>query len=130
MPTTLPLFRQETTYCTRSGSGSSGWIRRSSADKRLSSSKTGFLAGRSPTPPPSPAYFEHRPGFTIAPMPTAFQRTRLPRIVQSRQNARVKELRAAFAQTSRSETGLVAVEGEKLIGEALSSGLSSGAIFV
>ncbi|WP_446743722.1 TrmH family RNA methyltransferase [Silvibacterium acidisoli] len=42
----------------------------------------------------------------------------------------MKELRAAFALSSRSETGLVAIEGEKLIGEALSSGLALGAVFV
>lgn len=63
-------------------------------------------------------------------MPTAFSRTRLPRIVQSRQNARVKELRAAFAHASRDESGLVAIEGGKLIGEALSSGLALGTVFI
>lgn len=63
-------------------------------------------------------------------MPNAFSRTRLPRIVQSRQNARVKDLRAAFAQVSKNETGLVAIEGEKLIGEALASGLRLASVFV
>lgn len=51
------------------------------------------------------------------------------RIVQSRQNARVKELRAAFARPGKSESGLVAMEGEHLIAEALRSGLRLITVF-
>src|SRR5271155_1304897 len=40
MPTTLPVRRHDTTYCTRSGSGSSGWMRRISANKGISTSET------------------------------------------------------------------------------------------
>jgi RNA methyltransferase, TrmH family len=63
-------------------------------------------------------------------MPTAFIRTRLPRIVQSRQNARVKELRAGFARASRTEHGRIAIEGEHLLAEAISTGLTIGSVFV
>lgn len=63
-------------------------------------------------------------------MPTAFIRTRLPRIVQSRQNARVKELRAGFARASRTEHGRIAIEGEHLLAEAISSGLVLESVFV
>jgi RNA methyltransferase, TrmH family len=63
-------------------------------------------------------------------MPTAFIRTRSPRIVQSRQNARVKELRAGFARAARSEQGYIAIEGEHLIAEAIASGLRLAAVFV
>src|SRR5690348_15335054 len=52
------------------------------------------------------------------------------RIVQSRQNARVKELRAAFTRGSRTEGGLLAVEGEHLVREALASGLELATVFV
>ena len=45
------------------------------------------------------------------------------RIVQSRQNARVKELRATLKKGSRNESGLIAIEGVHLIEEALRSGL-------
>ena len=63
-------------------------------------------------------------------MPTALHRERLIRIVQSRQNARVKELRAAFTRAVRTESGLLAIEGEHLIGEALASGLEPATVFV
>ena len=69
-------------------------------------------------------------GGKIAPMPTASIRTRLPRIVQSRQNARVKELRAGFARASRTEEGHIAIEGEHLLLEAVASGLRFAAVFI
>ncbi len=52
------------------------------------------------------------------------------RIVQSRGNARLKELRAAFAATSRSASREVAVEGEHLLLEALRSRLRLATVFV
>ncbi|MBV8672092.1 MAG: RNA methyltransferase [Acidobacteriaceae bacterium] len=63
-------------------------------------------------------------------MPTASIRTRPPRIVQSRQNARVKELRAGFKQSSRTEQGRIAIEGEHLLLEAVASRLSISTVFV
>jgi RNA methyltransferase, TrmH family len=63
-------------------------------------------------------------------MPTASIRTRLPRIVQSRQNARVKELRAGFARASKTEHGWIAIEGEHLLLEAVAAGLRVAAVFV
>jgi len=63
-------------------------------------------------------------------MPTASIRARSPRIVQSRQNARVKELRAAFAHPSRTEHGHIAIEGEHLLLEAIAAGLTIPAIFI
>lgn len=59
-------------------------------------------------------------------MQPAATRTRLLRIVQSRQNSRVKELRAAFRQPGQ----LLAVEGEHLLQEALRSGLRLVSVFV
>lgn len=52
------------------------------------------------------------------------------RIVQSRQNARVKELRAALARSVRTESGLLAIEGEHLLLEAIASGLEIVAVFI
>lgn len=52
------------------------------------------------------------------------------RIVQSRQNARVKELRAAFARVARTERGLLAIEGEHLLLEAVASGLELATVFI
>jgi RNA methyltransferase, TrmH family len=63
-------------------------------------------------------------------MPTASISTRPPRIVQSRQNARVKELRAGFAHSSKTEHGHIAIEGEHLLLEALAARLSIPAIFI
>ena len=63
-------------------------------------------------------------------MPTTLNRARLTRIVQSRQNARVKELRAAFARAARTEHGLLAIEGTRLLQEALSSQLHFATVFV
>ena len=63
-------------------------------------------------------------------MPTASIRARPPRIVQSRQNARVKELRAGFARSAKTEHGHIAIEGENLLLEALATGLSVPAVFI
>jgi len=63
-------------------------------------------------------------------MPTASIRTRSPRIVQSRQNARVKELRAGFAHSSGTDHGHIAIEGEHLLLEATATGLHIVAVFV
>jgi len=52
------------------------------------------------------------------------------RIVQSKQNARLKELRRALAHPGRNERGLVGIEGPNLIGEALRAGLRVECIFV
>ena len=63
-------------------------------------------------------------------MPTASIRARSPRIVQSRQNARVKELRAGFGRPSRTEHGHIAIEGEHLLLEAVAAGLPIPAVFI
>lgn len=52
------------------------------------------------------------------------------RIVQSRQNTRVKQLRAAFARSVRTADGLLAIEGEHLVQEALSSRLRIATVFI
>jgi len=51
-------------------------------------------------------------------------------VVTSRANSRVKQLRAAFAGQARLSGGLVAIEGEKLLGEALRSGMVLKTVFV
>ena len=51
-------------------------------------------------------------------------------LVTSRANARVKQLRAAFAGNARLSGGLVAIEGENLLQEALRSGLPLKTIFL
>ena len=51
-------------------------------------------------------------------------------VVTSRANARVKQLRAAFAGQARLSSGLLAVEGEHLLEEALSSGQMIKTVFV
>lgn len=53
-----------------------------------------------------------------------------PTIISSRANARVKQLRAAFAGNLRLSEGLVAIEGEHLIEEALRSGITPHVVFV
>jgi RNA methyltransferase, TrmH family len=63
-------------------------------------------------------------------MPTASVRARLPRIVQSRQNARVRELRAGFARASKTEHGHIAIEGEHLLLEAIAARLTIPAVFI
>jgi RNA methyltransferase, TrmH family len=52
------------------------------------------------------------------------------RIVQSKQNARLKELRRALSNPGRNERGLVGIEGPNLIAEAVRSGLRVECIFV
>jgi RNA methyltransferase, TrmH family len=51
------------------------------------------------------------------------------RLVNSRQNARVKELRRSFAEAAPSEQGEVAIEGMHLVEEAIRSGLRLGTVF-
>lgn len=63
-------------------------------------------------------------------MPTASDRSRLISIVQSRQNARVRELRAAFARSPRDESEVIGFEGEHLLAEAVRSGLRLRTVFV
>jgi TrmH family RNA methyltransferase len=55
--------------------------------------------------------------------------TRL-RLVESRQNPRVKELRAALSRTGRTPSGLIAIEGEHLVAEAIRSQLRFVTIFL
>lgn len=52
------------------------------------------------------------------------------RIVQSKQNARLRELRKALATPGRSPHGLAGLEGPVLVGEALRSGLLVRNVFV
>jgi TrmH family RNA methyltransferase len=63
-------------------------------------------------------------------MPTVSDRSRLISIVQSRQNARVRELRAAFAQSGREVPEAIAIEGEHLLVEALRTGLRVRTVFI
>jgi len=51
-------------------------------------------------------------------------------VVTSRSNARVKQLRAAFAGQARLSGGMVAIEGDNLLGEALRSGMVLKSVFV
>jgi TrmH family RNA methyltransferase len=51
-------------------------------------------------------------------------------VVTSRSNARVKQLRAAFAGLARLSGELVAIEGDNLLGEAVRSGMMLKTIFV
>jgi RNA methyltransferase, TrmH family len=60
----------------------------------------------------------------------ALNHARHIRIVQSRQNARVKQLRAAFSRAAKTEHGLIAIEGEHLLAEAISSALEIATVFV
>jgi RNA methyltransferase, TrmH family len=52
------------------------------------------------------------------------------RIVQSRQNTRVKELRSALRKGEKTASGLIALEGQHLVEEALRSGLRIVSLFV
>src|ERR1700721_162009 len=63
-------------------------------------------------------------------MPTATDRSRLIRTGRSRQNARVRELRAAFARSPRDLSEVIGIEGEHLLAEALRSGLRLRTVFV
>ena len=51
-------------------------------------------------------------------------------VVTSRANARVKQLRAAFAGQARLSGGMVAIEGDNLLGEAIRSGMVLKTVFV
>jgi len=51
-------------------------------------------------------------------------------VITSRANARVKQLRAAFAGQARLSGGMVAIEGDHLLEEALRSGMVFKTIFV
>ena len=62
-------------------------------------------------------------------MPSGTLRTR-PRLIESRQNPRVKELRAALARTGRTPSGLIAIEGEHLVAEAMRSRLRFATVFL
>lgn len=50
--------------------------------------------------------------------------------IRSRSNARVKQLRAAFAGQERLSEGLLAIEGEHLLDEAIRSGLDIKTVFL
>ncbi len=52
------------------------------------------------------------------------------RLIESRQNARVKELRAALGRNGRTPSGLVAIEGDHLVAEAMRSHLRFASIFL
>ncbi len=54
----------------------------------------------------------------------------MPLTIASRTNPRVKQLRAAFASHARLSEGLVAIEGETLLHEAMRSGLAFKTIFL
>jgi len=62
-------------------------------------------------------------------MHTAHNRART-RIVQSRQNSRVKELRFAFSHGGRRANDPVALEGQHLVAEALRSGLTLTTVYL
>lgn len=50
-------------------------------------------------------------------------------LISSRTNARVKQLRAGFAGNTRLSEGLIAIEGEHLLEEALRSGITLKTVF-
>jgi RNA methyltransferase, TrmH family len=52
------------------------------------------------------------------------------RVVESKQNVRVKELRKALALSGRGEGGCVGIEGPKMLEEALRAGLRATTVFV
>ena len=52
------------------------------------------------------------------------------RIVQSKQNSRLKELRRALAHPGRDSGGMAGIEGPNLLGEALRAGLRISCVFV
>ena len=61
-------------------------------------------------------------------MPPASQHLH-SRIVQSRQNSRVKELRACLSSGAISDAGRVGIEGEHLLLEAVRSGVQIATVF-
>lgn len=52
------------------------------------------------------------------------------RIIESKQNPRLKELRKALAEPGRNERGLVGIEGPNLVAEATRAGLRIESLFV
>jgi RNA methyltransferase, TrmH family len=52
------------------------------------------------------------------------------RIVQSKQNSRLKELRSALSRPGRNNAGIVALEGTHLLAEALNSGVKLQTVFI
>jgi RNA methyltransferase, TrmH family len=65
----------------------------------------------------------------IGPMAAGTLRPQLRRI-ESRHNPRVKELRAALSRTGRTPDGLIAIEGDHLVREALRSRLRFATVFL
>jgi TrmH family RNA methyltransferase len=59
-----------------------------------------------------------------------FEKTSADSVVSSRANSRVKQLRAAFAGHARLSGGMVAIEGDHLLAEALRSGMVLKTVFV
>lgn len=59
-----------------------------------------------------------------------FEKTATASVVSSRANGRVKQLRAAFAGQARLSGGMVAIEGDHLLAEALRSGMVLKTVFV
>src|SRR5271168_2179182 len=55
---------------------------------------------------------------------------RAPRRIESRQNSRIKELRAGLTRGPRSEQNQIAIEGLHLVQEAVKSGLTVQTVFV
>lgn len=60
----------------------------------------------------------------------AFQNESRVRTVTSRQNAQVKDLRKAFSQGEPTDDGYIAIEGVRVIEEAIRSGLRFRALFL
>lgn len=59
-----------------------------------------------------------------------FEKNAVSAVVSSRTNSRVKQLRAAFAGHAKLSGGLVAIEGDHLLAEALRSGMVLKTVFV
>lgn len=59
-----------------------------------------------------------------------FDKPAISAIVSSRTNSRVKQLRAAFAGHARLSGGMIAIEGDHLLAEALRSGMVLKTVFV
>jgi RNA methyltransferase, TrmH family len=71
------------------------------------------------------------PGIALKSLERSSESLEMPtRIVQSKQNARLKQLRRALAQPSREPGALAGIEGPNLLGEALRAGLRIPAVFV
>jgi TrmH family RNA methyltransferase len=59
-----------------------------------------------------------------------FEKNAISAVVSSRANSRVKQLRAAFAGHAKLSGGMVAIEGDHLLAEALRSGMVLKTVFV